>query len=50
MLLRGADGRRKFYVVNGVVSALLFVVFATLAIALGSEIYRCDLLQIPNCD
>jgi hypothetical protein len=50
MLLPGADGRRKFYAVNGVVSALLFVVFAVLAVALASEIYRCDILRIPNCD
>ena len=49
MLRKGADGTRRVYVVNGVVVALLLVVFAWLSIGLGSEIYRCDVLQIPNC-
>gem|GEM_PF-5416204 len=31
-------------------SALLCTVFVTLAITLGSEIYRCDILGIPGCD
>ena len=37
-------------ILNGTVSALLFVIFVILAVALGSEIYRCDVLGIPNCD
>jgi hypothetical protein len=36
--------------VNGVVAALLLAAFAMLSVGLGSDIYRCDVLQIPNCD
>ncbi|HXF62671.1 MAG TPA: hypothetical protein VNK95_13700 [Caldilineaceae bacterium] len=50
MLQRGADGRRPFYLVNGILAALLVAVFVLLALTLGEEIYRCDILQIPNCD
>jgi len=50
MLGRGPDGRRRIYFVNGLLAAFLIVVFLTISIALGSEIYRCDVLQIPNCD
>jgi uncharacterized membrane protein len=50
MLRRGADGTRRFYLLNGLIAALLLVAFAVLSIALGSEIYRCDVLKIPNCD
>ena len=31
-------------------AALLITGFLVPAIALGIEIYRCDVLQIPNCD
>jgi hypothetical protein len=45
-----ADGMRRFYLLNSVTAALLLVVFTAIAMALGPEIYRCDILQIPNCD
>ena len=35
---------------NGALGALMLVVFVILSVALGSEIYRCDVLGIPNCD
>lgn len=44
------DGKLKFYIVNGVVAAILLIVFMVLTGTLGSEIYRCEILQIPNCD
>ena len=50
MLRKGPHGSRRFYLVNAVVAALLLCVFAALSIAVGSEIYRCEVLQIPNCD
>jgi hypothetical protein len=50
MIQKGADGKRKFFLVNGVIAALLLTGFALLVIGLGSEIYRCDVLLIPNCD
>jgi hypothetical protein len=50
-MLRGEmTERRKIYFLNGIIAALLLVAFAMLSIGLGSEIYRCDVLQIPNCD
>ena len=42
--------RPWIYMLTGAVSALLLVVFLTLSVALGDEIYRCDVLGIPNCD
>jgi hypothetical protein len=49
-LRKAADGRRRFYLVNGATAALLLTAFAVLSIALGSDIYNCDILGIPNCD
>jgi len=50
ILRKSADGARRFYVVNGLVVALLVIAFCALVVVLGSEIYRCDVLQVPNCD
>ncbi len=50
LLARGADGRRRFYLLNASVAAFLLVVFVLLAAGLGADIYRCDVLRIPNCD
>lgn len=50
MLGRASDGTRSFYLANTVVAAFLLIVFATLAMGLGSEIYRCEILNVPNCD
>jgi hypothetical protein len=50
MFQQEAEGKRKFYLLNVLLAALLLIVFVTLSVALGSEIYRCDILQIPNCD
>jgi hypothetical protein len=47
---QGAAGARRFPLVNGVIAALLIVVFAFVSIGLALEIYRCDVLLIPNCD
>ena len=46
---RPRTGRRTIYLLNGIIAALLLVAFAMLSIGLGSGIYRCDVLQIPNC-
>ena len=35
---------------NWAVAAVLLVAFVAIAAALVTEIYRCDVLQIPNCD
>jgi hypothetical protein len=46
----GAAGQRRFLLLNGLLAALLVALFAALAVGLGSDIYTCDVLQIPNCD
>lgn len=50
MFRKGEDGKRKFYVLNIVIAAILLIGSITLPIGLGTEIYRCNVLQIPNCD
>ena len=51
-LLWGGSARRsvRVYLLNGTISALMLVVFVVLTAALGGEIYRCEVLEIPNCD
>ena len=44
------DGHRRFYPVNAVVAGLMCVMFVAVSFGLGSDIYRCDVLGIPNCD
>ncbi len=46
----GADGKRTLYLLNGLLGAALLGVFVLLVVVLGMEIYRCEVLQIPNCD
>lgn len=38
------------YLLNGAVAAFMLCVFVILSTALGAEIYRCDVLGVPNCD
>jgi hypothetical protein len=45
-----ANKKRNFYIANSIVAIILLVVFFILFVALGEEIYRCDILRIPNCD
>jgi hypothetical protein len=41
---------RRWRIVNLALGAVLLVGFAYVGFALGEEIYRCDVLSIPNCD
>lgn len=50
MLRIGVNGERKFYLLNTILAAILIAGGIALFVGLGSEIYRCDVLQIPNCD
>jgi len=50
MFQKGEDGKRKFYLVNTILATILVTGFVALSIGLGSDIYRCDVLLIPNCD
>ena len=49
-MLQKEDGKRKFYLLNSIIVAILLIFSITLSIGLGTEIYRCDVLHIPNCD
>ena len=42
--------RRPIHLLNGVLATVMLVFFVAVCIGLGSDIYRCDVLQIPNCD
>jgi hypothetical protein len=50
MLGTGQHGKRNFYLLNFIVVLVLLVSSVTLSVALGAEIYECDVLKIPNCD
>lgn len=45
-----SGGRRRFYAANCAIAVLLLIIFAVITAALGSEIYYCEFLQVPNCD
>ena len=49
-MFAGRDGRRQFHVLNAFVAIVMLGVFAVVAVALGGDIYRCDIQQIANCD
>lgn len=50
MLHKGEDGKRKLYPLNILVAMILLLGFALLFIGFGEDIYKCDILRIPNCD
>ena len=47
---KSAHPKGRIYLVNGGIAVFMLVVFVILAATLGNEIYRCDVLRIPNCD
>ena len=50
MSRKAGGGVRRWHALNAAIAALLLAGFATLTVAVGEEIYRCDVLRIPNCD
>lgn len=44
------SSRPIWFALNVAVAVLLLAGFVILAIVAGEEIYRCDVLGIPNCD
>ena len=50
MLRKGADGKRRLYIVNLILAAFIFVFLVIFVGGMTSEVYRCDVLRIPNCD
>jgi hypothetical protein len=49
-LRRAAHGRRRFPPLNLALAVLLVGAFALITYELGQEVYRCDVLGLPNCD
>lgn len=50
LLDRSARPGPRTFLLNGTLAAFMLVVFVILSAAVGSEIYRCEVLGIPNCD
>jgi len=50
VLVRGQERRPAIHLLNGVLATVMLVFFIVLCLGLGADIYRCDVLQIPNCD
>lgn len=44
------NGVRNMYVVNILVAVLILALMVPTWGALATEIYRCDILRVPNCD
>lgn len=49
-LFEATARRPSAWLINGTLSAVLLVAFVVISTALGGDIYRCDVLGIPNCD
>lgn len=50
MIHKSEKGKRKFYLFNSLIAVLIMIFFTVVFVALGEELYRCDILKIPNCD
>jgi Na+/melibiose symporter-like transporter len=50
MFMKDDLGKRHFYLLNAVITAIVLVLMFYTWGALAEEIYRCDILGIPNCD
>lgn len=49
-LFQKTNERHKIYFVNIILSITMILFFIVISFALGSEIYECEVLRIPNCD
>ena len=47
---RPAHQTRRVPLFNGLIAGVLIAVFLAVAAGWASDIYRCDILRIPNCD
>ena len=50
MIRKPGDTRRRISPLNAVIATLLLALFAVISAAFASDIYRCDVLQVVNCD
>lgn len=41
---------RPRHVANWLIAVVLLGLFAAISVGIGEEVYRCEVLQIPNCD
>lgn len=49
LLQIGPNGKRTMHLINASVSLILLITFVLLS-GLWTEIYQCEVVQIPNCD
>jgi hypothetical protein len=49
-MLKPKKGKRRFYILNAAVAILIVILMIPTWGELAGEIYRCDVLHIPNCD
>jgi hypothetical protein len=47
---RDADGKRRLPLFNILVALIALALLLPIFFQLADEIYRCDILGIPNCD
>lgn len=47
---KNKDGKRSVYVLNLVVAAIIVALMIPTWGGIAKDIYRCDILGIPNCD
>jgi ethanolamine transporter EutH len=50
MLQKDESGKRKMLILNSIVAVTLIALFIPVFFGLGQDMYRCDILHIPNCD
>ncbi len=50
LALRPTFALNRFFWFNAFVAVILVGIFLTLSYAIGEEVYRCEVLGIPNCD
>jgi hypothetical protein len=50
MLQKTPGAKRKIYAINSILAVVVVAIFLILFYALSEELYRCEVLKIPNCD
>ena len=50
MIRSAGEAGWRFRPLNALIATLLLVLFAVISTAFASDIYRCDVLQVVNCD
>lgn len=50
MLKKRTGEKTSMYIANITIASIIMIIFLVLFVAFGEELYRCDVLRIPNCD